>query len=61
MVALCGSDGIDSKKEAEKINDAKVDRAKSSDTAAETHNAMADLKPDADFSVAAADGGMLEL
>ncbi|MEP6746577.1 MAG: DUF4142 domain-containing protein [Bacteroidota bacterium] len=61
LFSSCASNGTDSKKEAEKINEAKVDRARSADTVPETHNAMADLKPDADFAVSAADGGMLEV
>jgi putative membrane protein len=62
LAASCSNNAApDSKKEAEKTNDAKIDSAKTADTVKETSSAMAGMKPDADFAVAAADGGMLEV
>jgi putative membrane protein len=56
----CGN-SEDSKKEAENANDAKIDSAKKADTIPAATSHMADMKPDAAFAVAAADGGMLEV
>ena len=62
MAASCGNNtSTDSKKEAEKMNDAKIDSAKATDTTAGTVSTMSDMKKDADFAVAAADGGMMEV
>lgn len=61
-VTSCGNNSsTDSKEQAEKANDAKIDSAKSTDTSSATTSTMADKKPDADFAVAAADGGMMEV
>jgi len=57
----CGNAETDAKKQAEQANDAKIDSAKTADTVAAATSHTADLKPDADFAVAAADGGMLEV
>ncbi len=57
----CGNNETDAKKQAENANDAKVDSAKKADTVATDNSHMADMKPDAAFAVAAADGGMLEV
>lgn len=57
----CGNGDTDSKKQAENANEAKVDSAKKADTIPAANSHMADMKPDADFAVAAADGGMLEV
>lgn len=57
----CGNGETDAKKQAENANDAKIDSAKNADTVATATSHMADVKPDADFAVAAADGGMLEV
>jgi putative membrane protein len=51
----------DAKKQADSTNTANIDSAKLRDTSATHPVHMADLKPDADFAVAAADGGMLEV
>ena len=51
----------DAKQKADSTNTANIDTAKMRDTS-QTHPVhMADLKPDADFAVAATDGGMLEV
>ncbi|MEP6747298.1 MAG: DUF4142 domain-containing protein [Bacteroidota bacterium] len=57
----CGNASGDAKKEADSTNTAKIDSAKTADTVASQNSHMADLKPDADFATAAADGGMLEV
>lgn len=58
----CGNNNSsDSKDQAEQANDAKIDSAKATDTSNATTSTMADMKPDADFAVAAADGGMMEV
>jgi putative membrane protein len=51
----------DAKKQADSTNTANIDSAKLKDTSAAHPVHMADLKPDADFAVAAADGGMMEV
>jgi putative membrane protein len=60
VILSCGN-SADSKKQAEKANDAKIDSAKTADTIPAANSHLAGLKPDADFAVAAADGGMLEV
>lgn len=60
MAASCANNSTDSKQQAENANDAKIDSAKAMDTTGAGH-AMSDMKPDADFAVAAADGGMMEV
>lgn len=60
MAASCANNSTDSKQQAENANDAKIDSAKATDNGSATAN-MSDLKPDADFAVAAADGGMMEV
>ena len=58
----CSNNAItDSKKEADSVNTATIDSAKKADTVASQNSHMADLKPDAAFATAAADGGMLEV
>lgn len=58
----CGNQASDdSRKKADSTNTANIDSAKLRDTSAAHPVHMADLKPDADFAVAAADGGMLEV
>ncbi len=57
----CGNAGTDAKKEADSTNKAKIDSAKTADTIVSKNSHLADLKPDADFATAAADGGMLEV
>ena len=58
----CGNNTeSDPKETADSTNHAKIDSAKSADTVATTNSPMADMKQDADFAVAAADGGMLEV
>ena len=59
--ASCGNTGGDAKKEADSTNTAKIDSAKTADTIATKNSHLADLKPDAEFATAAADGGMLEV
>jgi putative membrane protein len=61
LLASCNNAGSDSKKEADSANTANIDSAKIRDTSAAQPVHMADLKPDAEFAVAAADGGMLEV
>jgi putative membrane protein len=51
----------DAKKQADSTNTANIDSAKVRDTSEAHPVHMADLKPDAEFAVAAADGGMLEV
>ena len=51
----------DAVKAADSTNNAKVDSAKKADTIASVNSHMADMKPDAEFAVAAADGGQLEV
>ena len=58
----CGNTAeTDARKKADSTNTANIDSAKARDTSAAHPVHMADLKPDADFAVAAADGGMLEV
>lgn len=59
-VASCANNSTDSKQQAENANDAKIDSAKAADISGTGGN-MSELKPDADFAVAAADGGMMEV
>ena len=62
LLSSCGDgSSSDSKKQADSTNTANIDSAKSRDTSSTANVHMADLKPDADFAVAAADGGMLEV
>ena len=62
LLSSCGNgSSSDSKKQADSTNTANIDSAKSRDTSSTANVHMADLKPDADFAVAAADGGMLEV
>jgi len=62
LTASCANNTeTDSKKQAENANDAKIDSAKATDTSRSTTSTMSDMKPDADFAVAAADGGMMEV
>jgi len=51
----------DSKKQADSTNTANIDSAKKRDTSEANPVHMADMKPDAEFAVAAADGGMMEV
>ena len=51
----------DSKDKADSTNTARIDSAKAADTVASNQNTMADMKQDANFAVAAADAGMLEV
>ena len=60
-LSSCGNGTNDAKKEADSANTANIDSAKKRDTSATTNVHMADMKPDAEFAVAAADGGMLEV
>jgi putative membrane protein len=60
-LSSCGDGSSDSKKQADSANTANIDSAKLRDTSASTPVHAADLKPDAEFAVAAADGGMLEV
>jgi putative membrane protein len=60
MFSSCGDGSSDSKKQADSANTANIDSAKLRDTTSEPVH-MADLKQDAEFAVAAADGGMLEV
>lgn len=59
LSASCNN-STDSKKQAEEANNSKIDSAKTADTT-KANSAMAGIKPDADFAVAAADGGLLEV
>ena len=62
FLTSCGNTGeTDATKKADSTNTANIDSAKKRDTSAANPVHMADLKPDADFAVAAADGGMLEV
>jgi len=62
FLCSCGNNTTtDAKKEADSVNTANVDSAKKADTMASQNSHMADLKPDAEFATAAADGGMLEV
>jgi putative membrane protein len=60
-LSSCGNGTNDAKKEADSANTANIDSAKKQDTSATANVHMADMKPDAEFAVAAADGGMLEV
>jgi putative membrane protein len=58
----CGNEPeTDARKIADSTNTSRIDSAKSADTSSASKPAMADLKQDAEFAVAAADGGMLEV
>jgi len=61
FVSCSGTDSSDSKQKADSTNTARVDSAKSRDTTSGNNTSMADLKPDAQFAVNAADGGMMEV
>jgi putative membrane protein len=61
LLAACNGGGSDAKATADSANKANIDSAKVRDTSAAQPVHMADLKQDADFAVAAADGGMLEV
>ena len=62
MAASCGNNAAtDTKQQAENANDAKIDSAKVVNPSGETTTAMSNMKPDADFAVAAADGSMMEV
>jgi putative membrane protein len=61
LISCANQPADDSKKQADSTNTANIDSAKLKDTSAVHPVHMADLKPDADFAVAAADGGMLEV
>jgi putative membrane protein len=60
-LSSCGDGSADSKKQADSANTAHIDSAQSRDTSSAANNHMADMKTDAEFAVAAADGGMLEV
>jgi len=60
-LSSCGDGSTDSKKQADSANTANIDTAKKRDTSETAPVHMADMKPDAAFAVAAADGGMLEV
>jgi putative membrane protein len=61
-LSSCGNGSTsDSKERADSANTAHIDSAKNRDTTTSSQVHMADLKPDAEFAVAAADGGMLEV
>lgn len=61
LVSCAGTPDTDAKKQADSTNTANIDSAKLKDTSAANPVHMADLKPDASFAAAAADGGMLEV
>jgi putative membrane protein len=62
LLSACGAGaGSDAKATADSANKANIDSAKLRDTSAAKPVHMADLKQDAEFVVAAADGGMLEV
>ena len=62
FLSSCGNSAeSDPKEVADSTNHAKVDNAQAADTAANASSHMADMKPDADFAVTAADAGMLEV
>jgi len=64
-LSSCGDGSTDSKKQADSANTARIDSAQSRDTTsasnANANGTMADMKTDAEFAVAAADGGLLEV
>ncbi len=60
-IVACNGAATDAKKEADSSNNAMVDSAKKSDTVAGQTSHTADMKDDAAFAVAAADGGQLEV
>ncbi len=51
----------DSKEAADSTNTARIDSAKNVDTSGSNQTTMADMNQDADFAVAVADAGMLEV
>jgi putative membrane protein len=57
----CSNASSDSAKQADSVNTSRIDSAKAIDTSKSNPSHMADLKPDAEFAVAAADGGMMEV
>jgi putative membrane protein len=61
LVSCSNNPERDAKKQADSTNTANIDSAKLRDTSAAHPVHMADLKPDAEFAVTAADGGMLEV
>lgn len=60
-LASCGNGATDPKTVADSTNKSMVDSAKSADTVAGATSHAADMKDDAAFAVAAADGGQLEV
>lgn len=60
-LSSCGNGTPDATKQADSANTANIDSAQKRDTSANANVHMADMKPDAEFAVAAADGGMLEV
>ena len=60
-VSCSNGSETDAKQQADSTNTANIDSAKLKDTSAAHPVHMADLKQDANFAVAAADGGMLEV
>lgn len=61
LAVSCSNGPTDTAKAADSANTAHIDSAKTADTIASKAVPMADVKPDAEFAVAAADGGMLEV
>jgi putative membrane protein len=62
VVTSCGNASEkDSKEVADSSNHAKIDNAANNGRPDSAIGKMADMKPDADFAVAAADGGLLEV
>ncbi len=61
LFCSCGDGSSDAKKQADSTNTANIDSAKKRDTSESAPVHMADMKTDAEFAVAAADGGMLEV
>src|SRR5450755_3415256 len=61
LISCANQAADDSKNRADSTNSANIDSAKLRDTSVAHPVHMADLKPDADFAVEAADGGMLEV
>lgn len=61
LMVSCSNGPTDPVKTADSTNTASIDSAKSADTLSGKAVPMADMKPDAEFAVAAADGGMLEV
>ncbi len=61
LAVSCSNGPSDPAKIADSTNTAHIDSAKTADTLAAKAVPMADVKPDAEFAVAAADGGMLEV